>query len=293
MRLTGLLFTLSLLLCASAATAQNRHAQVDLLTDVATIKPGETFNAGALFDIDPGWHIYWKNPGPAGIATRLKWTLPKGVTAGATQFPVPKKFVQPGDIVGYGYEKQAMLITPINVPADFAGKEVVLRVEISWLCCAEVCVPGKAIMQIIVPVAQKTQPANKSLFNRWARQIPAAEGFSDEYVDRITIRSELLDGNVRAVKVLVKWKRPPAEVSYYPGADKALSVDEPAIKTEDRVTIIETTIRPLAGQKIWPEKLAGVMGYQTDAGETRGVIVSLPAPPTSVKAESGDKKLFE
>jgi thiol:disulfide interchange protein DsbD len=40
-----------------------------------------------------GWKSYWLNPGDAGLPTRLQWSLPPGVSTGATAWPVPSKFL--------------------------------------------------------------------------------------------------------------------------------------------------------------------------------------------------------
>ena len=30
---------------------------------------------GVLFDLDPGWHLYWRNPGETGLPTLLRWQV--------------------------------------------------------------------------------------------------------------------------------------------------------------------------------------------------------------------------
>src|ERR1700728_141868 len=108
-----------------SATARAGHVQADLLSDVSAVQPGKPFWLGVRLKVDPGWHVYWKNPGDSGLPTRVKFSLPDGFTADALQFPAPQRLVLPGGIVCFGYENSVMLLAkitpPENLPADFRG----------------------------------------------------------------------------------------------------------------------------------------------------------------------------
>ena len=93
------LFLLATIL--TVAVARAAHTQVQLLLSADTAKPGDTIWAGVDLKMEPGWHTYWKNPGDAGQATEIKWTLPAGVTAGEIQWPLPKK-LPPSEVTTYG-----------------------------------------------------------------------------------------------------------------------------------------------------------------------------------------------
>jgi len=88
---------------AAAAPAGKDLVTATLLADVDSVKAGKTFNLGVLLKIKPGWHVYWKNPGDSGMATKVNWKLPQGFEAGELRFPVPTRFVQPGDVITFGY----------------------------------------------------------------------------------------------------------------------------------------------------------------------------------------------
>src|SRR4051794_25705450 len=66
---------------------------ISLLFSHSAVRPGETITAALRLDSEPGWHIYWRNPGDAGIATSIEWTLPPGITVGQIQWPAPEKLV--------------------------------------------------------------------------------------------------------------------------------------------------------------------------------------------------------
>ena len=84
-------------------------ARVQLVANADRLLGGEPVFLGVSFDIKPGWHVYWKNPGGAGLATDIQWRLPAGVEHGDLLWPVPVAFTQSGDIPGYGYEGSVVL----------------------------------------------------------------------------------------------------------------------------------------------------------------------------------------
>ena len=79
--------------------------------------PGSTLYVALVQNIDTGWHTYWRNPGDAGEPTKITWTLPAGWRAGDIVWPAPKR-LPVGPLMNYGYEGQALLPVPIEVPAD-------------------------------------------------------------------------------------------------------------------------------------------------------------------------------
>src|SRR5271170_1748892 len=110
MSLRSLLYAM-VVLCATTAQTFAGHVKTELFADVSAIQPGKPFWLGVRLSIDPGWHIYWKNAGDAGLPTRVKFTLPDGFSAGPLQFPTPHRFDQPGNIVAFGYEDSVLLLT--------------------------------------------------------------------------------------------------------------------------------------------------------------------------------------
>ena len=78
--------------CASAAP-QAGPVSAELVADVAQVGPDRSFNLGILLTIEPGWHLYWKNPGDAGQPISAKLSASPGVSIAPFRWPVPEKFV--------------------------------------------------------------------------------------------------------------------------------------------------------------------------------------------------------
>ncbi|MBX9668936.1 MAG: thioredoxin family protein [Candidatus Obscuribacterales bacterium] len=142
------------------------HAKATLVPESSTIKPGEPFLVGVDFQIDPGWHIYYKEAGDAGMPTGVEWKLPHGFKSEELQWEKPHKFVDAG-ITTYGYSGSTLIAAKITPPADLApGGTVKIEANLKWLTCKEICLPGKSIVSITVPVStdnpEKTNAAKFS-----------------------------------------------------------------------------------------------------------------------------------
>lgn len=127
--------------------------RVKLISETEQVVPGGVFHLALRFEIEPHWHIYWKNPGSSGLPVEIEWALPEGFAAGEIQWPAPERIVL-GGLVNYGYEEAVTLIVPIQVPATLqVGAVVAVKAQIFWLMCKEMCLPGEASLSIELPVA--------------------------------------------------------------------------------------------------------------------------------------------
>ena len=144
-----------------------------LVADTTAIVPGQSVRIGVLLKMAPGWHTYWRYAGDAGIPTTLKWQLPPGFTTGPLEWPLPRAELEPGDIQVYAYGDEVMLLQTIQPPSQLSPGSVRLEVDVAWLVCAELCIPGKAALSIDLPVADVTTPANTALFAKWSARLPS------------------------------------------------------------------------------------------------------------------------
>src|SRR5216683_650577 len=139
-----------LFLCAgfAAATAtaapvagpvRAQHLTVELLPLENSIQPGGSTTVGLHFKLDKGWHVYWVNAGDSGEPPRIKWALPDGITAGAMQFPAPRRLPL-GPLMDFGYEDEVLFPMTVQVAKSVKPGPVVLHAKVDWLVCREVCI---------------------------------------------------------------------------------------------------------------------------------------------------------
>jgi thiol:disulfide interchange protein len=141
---------------AQIDSAPKVHAR--LIAENGAVARGQTVTVALEQNIRPGWHTYWRNPGDAGEATEIAWTLPPGWRAGPIAWPYPKQ-LPVGPLMDYGYEGRPWLLVDITAPADAKpGTNVILRAAVDWLVCKEICIPENATLTL--PLAVSAAPPN-------------------------------------------------------------------------------------------------------------------------------------
>lgn len=141
---------LSVLLFSPYAWSQSvkqAHTDVSLLSSVSAVAPGQSFLVAVRMQMDPHWHVYWKNPGDSGLSPQIRWHLPSGWTAGEIQWPVPQRIHLP-PLAVYGYENEVLLLTEI-FPSSQHSRQTPVQIEadLRWLACRVNCVSGKAVLK--------------------------------------------------------------------------------------------------------------------------------------------------
>ena len=123
------------------------------------VAPGKTVMVGLQITHQPEWHTYWKNSGDSGQPTDLQWTLPAGVTAGAVQWPTPKK-IPIGSLINYGYENTLLLPVPLEVSQLFKpgvlNNDLEIKLKAVWLVCKQECIPQEGEFSLKIPIKGST-----------------------------------------------------------------------------------------------------------------------------------------
>lgn len=203
LRLLRLLF-LSLFFIGLSVQAQPwkkpEPVQAELVSRFHDAVPGTEFEIGLLLRHDSKWHTYWKSTGDTGLPTRIQWSLPQGWHASEILWPTPAVF-KIGDLVNYGYGDEVLLPVRISVPASAkVGSVQDIKAEVSWLMCADQCVPGKASLTLAVQVADKDGGATKAstLFEASHTAMPSP----------LSDASGVFDPKTHAVRVTFKSTEP-------------------------------------------------------------------------------------
>ena len=269
---TILASALAILAAAPSARGQTRiiPARATMMADMRAIAPGRTFTVGVLITIEPGWHVYWINPGDAGLATAVKLDLPKGFTAGPIQFPAPIRFMQSEEVVGYGYIDQVMLLASVTAPQTLPAGPITIGAEASWLCCREICLSGGDKLELTLPVSDSPRMDHMDLFDHWESRIPRPAG--PESAGGVTVQTR---GN-HEFFVIVQWKQPPAEARFFPAPGDALRVSDISVKTEGSTTQIRFRAVVPPGEKLHQETMSCVVAYHQGNEPWRGIEARVP-----------------
>ena len=140
-----------------------QHLTAELVSLGPAIAPGGVQMLGLVLTIDEHWHVYWINAGDSGEPPRIAWSLPEGLTAGPMQFPIPERLPL-GPLMDFGYEDEVTFPVPIAAVSTVKPGPAHLDARVSWLVCAQVCIPGKAHLGIDLAVQPGApQPAQEPL----------------------------------------------------------------------------------------------------------------------------------
>lgn len=161
---------------AAASVVVTEHVRAELVPETAAIPTDGGLWVSLRFDIKPGWHTYWRNPGDSGEATRITWRLPAGVEAGEIQWPAPKR-IPYGPLVNFGYEGRVDHLVRLTLPAGWpAGAPLEVEADASWLVCEDICIPesGRFTLRWAPQAAAvAAEPDRVAAFERLRGALPA------------------------------------------------------------------------------------------------------------------------
>lgn len=254
---------------AGAAPSAKDLVQAQLLANCSSVKPGDAVLVGVLLKIEPNWHVYWKNPGESGAATRVDYKVPHGCGVGPLMFPIPKRFDQAG-VIGYGYADEVMFITEITTPADLPrDKRLEIQANVSFLVCESVCLPGNATLNVSIRVKDSTTPANAESFDQWTNRLPAPASRSD------AVKTAGLS-KTSAREAFVDWHKPAKDVQWFPAPPESSGVENIQTAEKGGVSTISFALSPEIEK---PEPMTFLVAYTDDAGKQRGVEFTVNLQP--------------
>jgi thiol:disulfide interchange protein len=278
----ALLFAVSL---AWPALAAPPKTHIHLVVSAETARAGDTIWAGLVMDMPPTWHVYWRNGGDAGIPVKINWTIPDGVSAGETYWPVPEKEVdKAGDeaLVTYIYTRKVVLLTPIKLANSLPAGRVTLRAGVNWMECSQECVTAEGTIEATLNIGAETKPsADAALIEQWRTRIPPPAP-----ADAATAQWQSSQVVSNSRPVVIEWKNGATPADFYPYTDAKFSV-------EGTTEMLPTNGGAIRLRKIltknddanWPDHLTGILVSHADSPQAQAVEISLPINPPPAAEE--------
>lgn len=273
---------------------EEEGVQVKLVSESASVQVGKIFWVGIHFQLAPGWHIYWKNPGEVGMGTMVSWELPEGFKVGPLEWPVPKNLEQEG-MQYYGYGGDVLLMAPIEVPEAVSEGDVInLKAYVRWLGCKSSCVPGFKEVVLALPVS--LQESQKDLF--WSEEFEKQRAFLPQNLEEWQVEPYFNQAK-QAMSIQVRPKgegivvgRPYKEVYFYcedegvidPTKKQGLTVKDESLLlalplAEDSNNVLLESGEYLRGVLYNPE------GWKSD-GSVKGLVVEAPVKFSAKEGEA-------
>ncbi len=91
-------------------------------------------------DLEPEWHMYWRNPGDTGLAPNFDWSRSRNVEDIKVDWPVPERFENFG-IYSFGYKDS--VVFPLTIKRGNRNADTDLALEAQIMVCNNICIPGE------------------------------------------------------------------------------------------------------------------------------------------------------
>ena len=202
-------FALTLLTAtAVAAPVKTPHVEAELVARDRAFQPGQPVEVALRLKIVDHWHTYWQNPGDSGLPTRLTWSLPAGFSAGAIEWPHPKKLPL-GPLMNFGYEGEVLHLVTLQTPANVKiGETTSLTAKAEWLVCSDVCIPESADVSIALPSVGSSPLPDARWVEAFARAHAALPGKLENWATSAKIADRQL------------------AIDFFPPAGAAISIED-------------------------------------------------------------------
>jgi thiol:disulfide interchange protein/DsbC/DsbD-like thiol-disulfide interchange protein len=222
LKLGALLFIICVIsACSDSKSVSDNHITVTLIADQDSVSRGSNFTLGVDFKLEPGWHIYWRNPGDSGLPPRFSWSSSgNSVVVRDPVWPYPQRLAS-GPLVNYGYG-DVLIPFPASVASDIKGSTVTIALKLEWLVCKDECLPGSGNLKLVLPITSQTGYPSKdaALFAKTYERVPAP-------LDRVSIAVEEQPENITIALIPLESRQFPNEVLFFPEDRRIISNASP------------------------------------------------------------------
>ena len=150
---------------------------------------------GVKFELEEGWHTYWKNPGDAGEGASIEWNLPKDLIASKILWPGPHKIpVEP--LMTFGYNNEVVLLTKISLAQDVVFP-LDIKAKVGWFTCKDICIPQEGEINLKINQGNKIPTTNSYEIDSYFKSVPTTfnQNYRVEKLDeKFFLQTEIGDG---------------------------------------------------------------------------------------------------
>jgi len=264
----AILASLLLAGCGDSSVTKAPHIEARLLVDQNSVSPGSAFSLAVQFTLEPGWHIYWKNPGDSGLAPQFTWRVPEDVAVDEPLWPYPDRLTT-GPLVNYGY---GSIVIPFqaDLRASSKASNLPIKLDLQWLVCKEECLPGEGSLSLSLPVTRDSGTPS-----RYANVFESAFNAIPRPLDKVSIAVEEQDDRVILAIIPLEGRALPSSVTFFPEEPKIIANAAPQISSKDGDILKVSLLRdPSRSEPI--DRVRGVLvadGGWSPSGQPRAVLL--------------------
>src|SRR5579883_1572070 len=163
---------------AASSWFETDQGKVRLIAATTAVGSAETVQLGLEFSLAPGWKVYWRSPGDAGLPPTIDWAGSENLAGAAFAWPAPRRFSAYG-LATVGYADAVVL--PIAARLATPGQPLHLAAALQYLTCKEICIPYDGKLTLDLPAGPASASPHADLIARYLARVPgdgSASGLS-------------------------------------------------------------------------------------------------------------------
>lgn len=174
---------------APASRSQAQPLQGDIATELVVGEVSTTDDPfggwiGVHVRLGPGWKIYWKAPGDAGVPPEFDWSASSNLALAEVQWPVPHRASILG-IESVGYTGDVLF--PVKVQLVDPDFDASAELKLVLYACNTICVREERVLK--ADLSRPSGPDAQALIERWRDKVPAATSPSLQIASIAVVRS--------------------------------------------------------------------------------------------------------
>ncbi len=242
-----------------------------------------TLNLGLHFKLEPGWKIYWRSPGEAGYPPSVDWRGSENLAEVKLNWPVPHRFSLFG-FQTFGYADEVVL--PVDARPERPGEPVLLRAEVAYLTCKEICIPREAQLALAVPAGGAGSSSDGFLIDSFRTMVPG-----DGTAVGLSLARAVLTGTVEApvlqvtVRSDIAFDAPDVLVEAPPGF--LLGKPEVALTEDGKTAALRLAVVAAPDESVLEGKRLTLTVIDGRRGMEQEVIARFARPATAEGAATG------
>lgn len=162
---------------------------VRLIAATDGVGESRTVRLGLQFRLDPGWKIYWRSPGDAGLPPQPDFSASDNIAQTAMHWPAPQRFLEAGDLETIGYLGETVF--PLDVTLARPGEPMRVRAVVDYQACEKICIPYVADLALDLPAGPAGPTEYTQVIDQAEARVPGPPPAAG-----IEIRDVALDGAV-------------------------------------------------------------------------------------------------
>ncbi|MXN66109.1 hypothetical protein GR183_14435 [Stappia sp. GBMRC 2046] len=214
---------------ASTDWVEVMGGKVRLIAGGALEEPGH-YDAGLEFRMEPGWHIYWRFPGEAGVPTQADFSASTNLGEARLRFPAPVRY-DDGYATSIVYRDQVIL--PIEVIARETAAPLELAAGLFFGICREICVPAQMDLSLNLASDWEVDFPMRLAISRATLSLPRPQGNSAPRVVSIENAGSAENDKAGVLKIHVEVDETGGEIDLFAEGAEGSFIEVPRLQSRD------------------------------------------------------------